>query len=209
MGQQPAIAILREAYYHGVEMNTVRREATPDALVLLLMLWTVAAGGTALLPAAVAVSAIALLVLLLLLLRLLPLHALLLLQLLLAALSYPVTTAVAAGGLGLPLDAVAVAATALLVLMLPLLRLLALHALLLLQLLLAAFGDSGTTAAAFTAFATATDHGPAEAIILSAAEPLGARVPNYYQYYARTARDERQGAPPPSPSSCIQASSPY
>ena len=89
MGQQPTIAILRDAYCCGVEMNTVRREARPAVQV------DAAAGGTALLPAAVVVAATALLVLMLLLLRLLALHALLLLQLLLAALSYPGTIAAA------------------------------------------------------------------------------------------------------------------
>ena len=73
MGQQP----------------TIRREATLAVQV------DAAAGGTALLPAAVAVAATALLVLMLLLLRLLSLHALLQLHLLLAALSHPGTTAAA------------------------------------------------------------------------------------------------------------------
>ena len=67
--------------------------------------------------------------------------------------------------------AVAVAATALLVLMLLLLRLLALHALLLLQLLLAALSHPGTTAAAFTATATALS--PAGASILCAVSTMG------------------------------------
>ena len=71
------------------QQPTIRREARPAVQV------DAAAGGTALLPAAVAVAATALLVLMLLLLRLLALHALLLLQLLLAALSHPGTTAAA------------------------------------------------------------------------------------------------------------------